>query len=418
MFACRTRTILRLKRLTEDARSKRTCCLHPTTSSHSSSSRTSSMSSAAKDAAVLFKAAGAPLPSPIPRHAPPTVVVDEKSYAMTIDVPRPILIDPLVLPSSPSPSPSSSPSSLPPVFRWEAVTSAKEWSAARELLPAPPLDWPRLRAAFEETFTRVVRRYATSANAELLLGYFFHEDAHLNTREAYVTMTSFLRSEVATTLIRIASETDAKTDPMVAELVRKAANGVRGIDKGMLLRLAQQAGSFGQYGTIEAAKDALTALAGHMAAVAMERAVSAAKLPASVVGLLLKRLCDSVLFNRENAREEEIQLMREEREAIKRRKLAVMEKLTDEDKEFLKQYKKVVGAAMDWEMLDRYYGDRPPPEPRAIDVVEDDEDARFRPEDARDLYWADGDMEDAAAAQTEIDVDNGDVLDDAQVGDI
>jgi hypothetical protein len=97
------------------------------------------------------------------------------------------------------------------------------------------------------------------------------------------------------------------------------------------------------------------------------------------------------VFNRSDAREEDIRLVNEEREEIKRKKIEFLESISEDNKEFIKEYRDIrIGVSWDDIARDFAPGDTSQVEEVAMaldkrsgtEVLFDEGE-----EDARAMYW-------------------------------
>ncbi len=210
-----------------------------------------------------------------------------------------------------------------------------------------------------------------------------------------VTM-SFLRADLVPTLRRMADRRDIR-DAEIAVLFSRLAT-LPGSGE-MLATVSDLAdGASGGWWDAMQVLPAYRGLviAGYTCVMILERVSKLSPVLMSIAALLLRRWGQKLNFNRGDRRAEDDQAMKEEREKIKRGKLHDMEALGDEYKELLREYRKVMevpfgavigkgGVAVVAE------GDDGSPRPQAVEPP--------RAQDAREMYWSDGEGDD-------IDVDN------------
>ena len=142
-----------------------------------------------------------------------------------------------------------------------------------------------------------------------------------------------------------------------------------------------------------------------------------------VCALLLNRWAAKLDFNRADVREEDEKRVKEDREAIKRRKIDVLENMSEDDKEFLRAYRKAMNRDV-WDYVERDAINRPDayahgkgrPTTDAVETgasftnasVDGRADRSRGVEDARDMYWLDDEHDERNA-------DDGDNIDDNDV---
>ncbi len=110
-----------------------------------------------------------------------------------------------------------------------------------------------------------------------------------------------------------------------------------------------------------------------------------------IASFLLQRWEEKNVFNRSDAREEDIRLVNEEREEIKRKKIEFLESISEDNKEFIKEYRDIrIGVSWDDIARDFAPGDTSQVEEVAMaldkrsgtEVLFDEGE-----EDARAMYW-------------------------------
>ena len=295
-----------------------------------------------------------------------------------------------------------------------AIVNENKWDGL-EARFAVAFDTLASEVGLDEAGTRDLRDHFVSIPTDGT-----HEEAALR------GVLAFMRADLAPALRQagaigagfgVGSKDDKKGDVALRELVfrisahsppleaSEAANALTGMAQHLTAALRAV------HGTPKTEQRRWAMLAGHVGVGAMH-AIATCVSPssrlspvvASIAGLVMRRWLEKLRFNRSDAREQDEQAVKEEREAVKRERRRLDELLTDDAKELQRELRAAgLGAAGD------ALRDMAEDDGRLHMAAEEPEAANKKAgeEDARDFYWSGDDGDDVDYDSAVIDGDGG-----------